>query len=104
MTGMKLVALAVPALAVAACKSPADPDAHVVIEVEPGWTGTAEVMVHTHAGTLVSRAPLTGNQDVAITEGDTVSVALHDGTTVAVDSDLDVSQGDTLLFLEGPLT
>ena len=90
--------------AFAACTGTGGHTAHVVLQALPSWTGTAEVMVHAPAGSLVSRAALTGDTDVAITEGDTVSVVLHDGSNIAVTSDLDVSEGDTVHFLAEALS
>jgi hypothetical protein len=103
MVSMRLATFA-SLIALGACTTPSPTTkAHVALEVQPGWTGTTELMVHTAAGALVSRAPITANQDVAIEDGDTVSVVLHDGGNVVAESDLDVSQGDTLLFVVGPL-
>src|ERR1700733_14964262 len=60
--------------ALAACGSST---ATVKLEPQPGWDGSATVLVHTPSGTLVSQAAITGSLAVNISNGDTVTVAVQ---------------------------
>src|SRR5579862_1167607 len=90
--------------AFAACTSSRGHTAHVVLQTLPGWTGTAEVMVHAPAGSLVSRAALTADTDVAVTEGDTVhflAEPLAGSTTANVSVSVPGVTGATGWFVSG---
>jgi hypothetical protein len=80
--------------AVAACSS--STTATVQLDAQPGWNGSASVLVHTPAGKLVSRTPITSSLAVDVSDGDTVTVVLQtDGQTTLLSS-LDVQRGDLI--------
>jgi hypothetical protein len=91
----------VPAAALAACGSPTT--ASVTLDPADGWSGTAEVLVHKPDGTMASRAPITTSSDVAVDDGDTVTVVLHDAGNLALFSSTQVQRGDVIELPIGPL-
>lgn len=94
---MPAVALA----ALAACGSPATTT--IELETRAGWTGSAEALVHHSDGSLASRAPITGSSlDVAVDDGDTVTVALHDGPRTTLLSYMQLAQGDHVHAVAAP--
>jgi hypothetical protein len=91
----------VPAAALAACGSPTS--ASVTLDPQGGWSGTAEVLVSSPTGTMTSRAPITTSADVAVNNGDTVTIVLHDAGKIALFSMTGVQQGDVIEQPIGPL-
>jgi hypothetical protein len=85
-------------LTLAACSGSSTDRAHVKIDPRYGWAGTAEVLVNKPDGALVSHTPFTASVDVAIDDGDTVTVAFMDATKTSTDlvSMLGVSPGDAI--------
>nr|HEX4318828.1 hypothetical protein [Kofleriaceae bacterium] len=86
------------AVLVAACggSSSSSTTANVQIDPLPGFTGSAEVLVHSPAGALVSRATITSSLDVAIDDGDTVTIAVRANGRTTLVSALDVQRGDSI--------
>jgi hypothetical protein len=70
--------------------------ATVKLEPQPGWDGSATVLVHTPSGTLVSQAPITSSLSVNVTNGDTVTVAVQSGGITELASSFDVQSGDVI--------
>ena len=94
---MKKTCLLVPLLAIGATACGTDPtSATVHLDARGGWNGTAEVLVHTAAGDLVSRGPLAGDTDVAVDDGDMVTIAITTGTARQLETVFGVQRGDTI--------
>jgi hypothetical protein len=91
----------IPAAALAACGSPTT--ASVQLDPHDGWQGTAEVLVHKPDGTMASRTPITKDLDVALDDGDTVTIALHDAGKTLLWSSAGVQRGDAIELPIGPL-
>jgi len=96
---MKATCLLVPILAIGAtaCGGSGSTTTQIHFDASTGWTGTAEVLVHTPAGDLVSRGPLAaGDSDLALDDGDTVTVAISDGTSHRLQTAFGVQRGDVI--------
>jgi hypothetical protein len=91
-------------LTLAACGGSSGPTASVTIDPMYGWSGTAEVLVHRPDATMVSRTPITSSVDVALDDGDTVTVAFMDGGYTDAISVLGVSPGDAIVIPVAPRT
>jgi hypothetical protein len=95
---MKLSWLVSPSLvAAAACTTTT---VTVKVDPQPGWDGSAEVLVHSPQGALESRAPIASSLVVTIDNGDTVTVVLESDGVTQLQSNLDVQEGD---LVEVPL-
>lgn len=88
---------------VAACGGSSTGTASVQLDPRGGWSGSAEVLVHHGDGTMVSRAPLTTSADVAVTSGDTVTVAFHDAGQLRLASVTQIEPGDTIHEIAAPM-
>jgi hypothetical protein len=102
MRSARLLLPCLPAAALAACGSSST--ASVQLDPNEGWSGTAEVFVHRPDGSMVSRAPITTTADVAVADGDTISVAFHDAGKIAMTSVMGVSAGDVIELQAYPLS
>lgn len=94
---------AVAATLVAACGGSSTGTASVQLDPRGGWSGSAEVLVHHADGTMVSRAPITTRADVAVTSGDTITVAFHDAGQLRLASVTQIEPGDTMNEIAAPI-
>jgi hypothetical protein len=86
----------------AACGSPGD--AHVQLHPVDGFAGPAALLVHHADGTLASRATISDALDVAIDDGDSITIVLHDAGGTFVDTRTQLHGGDEIDASAFPLT
>jgi hypothetical protein len=101
---MKPLCLSVPILAIGAVACGGSPStATIHLDARTGWIGTAEVLVHTASGDMVSRTTLAaGDNDVDLDDGDTVTIATSDGTNRQLETAFAVQRGDVLYAQANP--